>query len=220
MKYLVLSKRKWNKKNFSILNKSFRFFSSIKINKIKKISPKIIFFIHWSKKIPPKIFNNYLCIQFHSSNLPKFKGGSPIQNQIIKNIKRTKITAFRVNDKIDAGDFCLKKDLDLKGSANEIYMRMEKICILMIKKIAEKKKLNFYQQNGKSSFYKRRKIEESNISLLKNINLKKIYNFIRMLDAPGYPNAFLRFKKFKIEIYGAKLKSKHLNAKIKIFKKK
>ena len=40
-----------------------------------------------------------------------------------------------------------------------------------------------------------------------------------MLDAPGYPNAFLEFKNFKIEIYGAKLKNKYLNAKIKIFKK-
>ena len=41
-----------------------------------------------------------------------------------------------------------------------------------------------------------------------------------MLDAPGYPNAFLEFKNFKIEIYNAKLKNRHLNAKIKISKKK
>tara|TARA_A100001015_G_scaffold305950_1_gene399448 strand:+ start:1639 stop:2301 length:663 start_codon:yes stop_codon:yes gene_type:complete len=220
MKYLILSKKQWNKKNYNSLNKSFKFFSSIKINEIKKISPEIIFFIHWSKKIPSKIFNNYLCIQFHSSNLPKFKGGSPIQNQIINNKRKTKITAFKVNETIDAGDFCLKKNLDLKGSANEIYIRMEKTCINMIKKLTKKKRINFFKQKGKSTFYKRRKIEESNISSLKSINIKKIYNFIRMLDAPGYPNAFLEFKNFKIEIYDAKLKNKYLNAKIKILKKK
>lgn len=220
MKYLILSKKQWNKKNYYFLNKKFKFFSSIKINEIKKISPEIIFFIHWSEKIPSKIFNKYLCIQFHSSNLPKFKGGSPIQNQIMNNIKKTKITAFKVNDKIDAGDFCLKKNLDLKGSANEIYIRMEKTCIAMIKKLTKKKKINFFKQTGKSTFFKRRKIEESNISSLKSTNIKKIYNFVRMLDAPGYPNAFLEFKNFKIEIYGAKLRNKYLNAKIKIFKKK
>ena len=88
-----------------------------------------------------------MCIQFHSSNLPKFKGGSPIQNQIMNNIKKTKITAFKVNDKIDAGDFCLKKNLDLKGSANEIYIRMEKTCIAMIKKLTKKKENKFFQTN-------------------------------------------------------------------------
>ena len=88
MNYLVLSKKQWNKKNYNFLNKSFKFFLNIKINEIKKISPEIIFFIHWSEKIPSKIFNKYLCILFHSSNLPKFKGGSPIQNQIMNNIKK------------------------------------------------------------------------------------------------------------------------------------
>ena len=109
MKYIIISKKKWNKENYKNLNKSFKFFTELKINRIKKISPRIIFFIHWSKKIPSKIFKNYLCIQFHSSNLPKFKGGSPIQNQILRNIKKTKITAFKVTDKIDSGDICLKK---------------------------------------------------------------------------------------------------------------
>ena len=31
--------------------------------------------------------NNCICL--HESNLPKFRGGSPIQNQIIKGIKKT-----------------------------------------------------------------------------------------------------------------------------------
>ena len=57
MKYIIVTKVKWNKQNYETLNNSFKIFSNIKIIKIRKISPSIIFFIHWSKKIPSTIFN-------------------------------------------------------------------------------------------------------------------------------------------------------------------
>ena len=122
--YLIISKKKWDIENFEILNKSHKFSYKLDKRKIIKYSPKIIFFIHWSEKIPLEIFKRYLCIQFHSSDLPKFKGGSPIQNQIVNGIKKTKITAFKVSDKIDAGDICLKNNLDLNGTATQIYQKM------------------------------------------------------------------------------------------------
>ena len=94
--YLIISKKKWDIENFEILNKSYKFSYKLDKRKIIKYSPKIIFFIHWSEKIPSEIFKRYLCIQFHSSDLPKFKGGSRIQNQIVNGVKKTKITAFKV----------------------------------------------------------------------------------------------------------------------------
>ena len=45
----------------------------------------------------------------HPSALPKFRGGSPIQNQIIRNIKNSKVTLFKMNEKIDAGPIILSK---------------------------------------------------------------------------------------------------------------
>ena len=49
----------------------------------------------------------------HPSDLPKFRGGSPIQNQIINGVKKTKISIFRINSEIDAGDIVAKAPLDL-----------------------------------------------------------------------------------------------------------
>ena len=60
-----------------------------------------------------------MCIQFHSSDLPKFKGGSPIQNQILKEIKKTKLTAFKINNIIDGGDICMKSNILLNGKAEK-----------------------------------------------------------------------------------------------------
>ena len=206
--------------NFKTLNKSFRFLNKLDKKKIINISPKIIFFIHWSKKIPSEIFKRFLCIQFHASNLPKFKGGSPIQNQIIRGIKKTKITAFKVSNIIDSGDICKKKNLDLNGTAMQIYKKMEKISINMIRELVRRKKIKFNKQTGKSSFFKRRKASESNLLSLKIMNIKNMYNFIRMLDAHDYPKAYLDIKKYKILFKNVKrTRSKTLKGEFKIVKK-
>ena len=161
-----------------------------------------------------------MCIQFHASNLPKFKGGSPIQNQIIRGIKKTKITAFKVSNIIDSGDICKKKNLDLNGTAMQIYKKMEKISINMIRELVRRKKIKFNKQTGKSSFFKRRKASESNLLSLKIMNIKNMYNFIRMLDAHDYPKAYLDIKKYKILFKNVKrTRSKTLKGEFKIVKK-
>ena len=216
MKFLIITKKIWEKKNFSKLDKKIILHKSISTRKINIIKPNIIFFIHWSKKIPKNIFNRFTCIQFHCSDLPKFRGGSPIQNQILKGVKNTKISAFKVNSKIDAGDICLKKNFVLNGSANEIYVRMEKLAIIMINTIINKKKLIFTKQSGKITYYKRRKPEDSNLRFVKKNNLKNVYDFIRMLDAKGYPEAFMKLNKFKIVFKNAEYKKKEIKGEFKI----
>ena len=111
MKFIIVTKKKWNLNNFNKLNKNIFVLDKVNLIKIKKINPKIIFFIHWSKFIKKPIFKKYLCIQFHSSKLPKGRGGSPIQNQILSNIKKTKITAFKVSSTLDSGLILLLNNL-------------------------------------------------------------------------------------------------------------
>ena len=105
------------------------------LNHVKKINPKFIFFPDWSWIVPQTIIENYKCVCFHESDLPKFRGGSPIQNQIIRGIKKTKTTAFFMNDKIDSGDILLKKSLSLQGTLDEIFQRMIKNDYEMVIKI-------------------------------------------------------------------------------------
>ena len=64
--FLIITKKKWNPKNFQKINKKLTILLDLDQKQIIRINPKIIFFIHWSKIIPKKIYNNYLCIQFHS----------------------------------------------------------------------------------------------------------------------------------------------------------
>jgi len=220
MKYLVISKKIWEISNFEKLDKRVKFKSKLKNSDLLKIKPQIIFFIHWSKKIPRKIFKKYLCIQFHSSNLPYFKGGSPIQNQIINGLNKTKISAFKIEEHFDSGQICMKKTLSLKGNANEIFKRMENISISMINSLINQKKIKFIKQKNKGSFYSRRKPNQSNLINIKKPNFKKIYDFIRMLDADNYPNAYLKFKEFKLLLNKAKKYKNSIDGRFKIIKKK
>jgi len=208
MKYIIITKKIWDKKNFSILNKrKVIFFNKLEQKNIFKLKPRFIFFIHWSNYIPSSIYKKFECVQFHSSNLPNGRGGSPIQNQILMGKKITKLCAFKVGKQIDAGPIYYKKDLNLKGSAEDILKRMEKISVKIIKKIIKSKKLFLKTQYGKPTFFKRRKAEQSRINKKYFSKINKFYDFVRMLDADGYPKAFFikdgikfefnKIKKFK-----------------------
>ena len=218
MKYIIITKKKWDLNNFKKLKKNIFVLDKVNIIKIKRINPKIIFFIHWSKFISQNIFKKYLCIQFHASNLPKGKGGSPIQNQIMLNVKKTKISAFKISERLDSGPICLQDNLSLKGSAIDILRRMENKSIQMIKKIIKKKFLVFKKQKGKTSFFKRRKPSESKIDFNNMKSINRLYDFLRMLDAPDYPNAFIKLNKFKFTFNDIKINKNKIDAKVKITK--
>ena len=220
MSFVLISKLRWQEKNYKTLNKKIYFFNKINKNKLKKINPKIIFFLHWSNKIPDEIFKNFLCIQFHASDLPKFRGGSPIQNQILSGIRNTKISAFKVTKIIDAGDICMKKNLSLAGTVNDIFIRLERTAIVMINKIVAMKNIKFKKQIGKKSYFKRRSPSDSNLLKFEPSNLNDIYNFIRMVDSKEYPNAFINLNKFKVIFNKANYKKGIINGKFKIVKKK
>jgi methionyl-tRNA formyltransferase len=218
MKFIIITKKKWDSNNFKKLSKNILVLNNINSLKIKRINPKIIFFIHWSKFISQNIFKKYLCIQFHASNLPKGKGGSPIQNQIMLNVKKTKISAFKISERLDSGPICLQDNLSLKGSAIDILRRMENKSIQMIKKIIKKKFLVFKKQKGKTSLFKRRKPSESKIDFNNMKSINRLYDFLRMLDAPDYPNAFIKLNKFKFTFNDIKINKNKIDAKVKITK--
>ena len=216
MNYLFCAHRRWALELYTKLNKKYKNMilldnpKKLKLNYIKKINPKLIFFPDWSWIIPNEIVQKYQCICFHESNLPKFRGGSPIQNQIIRGIKNTKTSSFIMNEKLDAGDILLQKDLSLEGSLDDIFSRMISNDYFLINKIINGK-FKKQKQTGKITTYKRRKPKESELISL-DFSKKYLYDFIRMLADP-YPNAFIKIGKKKIIFKDIKYNGKKLEFK-------
>lgn len=115
----------------------------------------------------------------------------------------------------DAGPIYFKKPLSLEGRAQDIYIRATNLSAEMISRII-KKKIIPKPQKGKVVIFKRRKPEESEIPECKSIN--KLYDFIRMLDAEGYPKAFIRYKGLIFEFFNPILREAKLLANVKIKK--
>ncbi|SDJ32770.1 methionyl-tRNA formyltransferase [Pedobacter sp. ok626] len=185
---------------------------------IIKIDPTYIFFMHWSWIIPAEIFSRYTCVVFHMTDLPYGRGGSPLQNLIIRGHKETKITAIKVEEGLDTGDIYLKKELSLKGKASEIFKRTGEVISTMIDEIIERKIVPV-RQEGAPTVFVRRKPADSYIPY-EIEELEKLYDFIRMLDATNYPHAFLINGNLKFEFTNAELtENNELLANVRIIKK-
>ena len=223
-KYVVLSEKSWNSLLVSELslqtNDDWVLISNKKdfnLENLKKINPDKIFIPHWSYIISELIFNSYECIVFHMTDLPYGRGGSPLQNLILLGHKNTKISALQVESGIDTGNIYLKKDLLLKGSAQEIYDRANEVIKDMIVEIVKTKPVPI-KQKGKPTLFKRRKPSMSNMNVVESLD--EVYDFIRMLDADGYPHAFLETEKLKFEFRNvSKQNNESLESYVRIIKK-
>ena len=221
-KIIFASSKKWffksqKVKNFLKNNEAIIISDKKKLNKniIKKINPSFIFFPHWSYKVNTNIIKNYNCICFHTAPLPYGRGGSPIQNLIKRNYKKTPICALKMSNKIDAGPIFLKKNISLNGNLDQIFERISSTIVKMVE-ILIKKKIKPVEQKGKVFFFIRFKKKESEIKNEKNII--EIYNKIRMLDSEEYPKAYIKINKFKFYLSKANIRKNTLSCDAKIIK--
>lgn len=181
---------------------------------ILELNPDYIFFPHWSWIIPSEIYENFKCIVFHMTDLPFGRGGSPLQNLILKRIKETKISAIKVDGGIDTGEIYLKYPLDLNGTADEILIRASEIIFnVMISDIINEKYV-LKKQEGEIVEFSRRRPEESEIREIDC--LEDLYDFIRALDGEDYPKAFIRHDKLKLIFSRPTLKSEKIIADVEI----
>lgn len=189
---------------------------NLTVDVLNEINPTYVFFPHWSYIIPADIYNNFECVIFHMTDVPFGRGGSPLQNLISRGIYQTKITALRCSKVVDGGPVYLKKDFSLYGNAEEIYVRASAIIELMIGEIINNKPTPKIQK-GNIVEFSRRTPSESNINLLGN--LVQVFDYIRMLDADGYPPAYIENDFFKFEFNRASLKDGYIHADVKIIPK-
>lgn len=225
-KYIILTEKSWHKDLFNNLKNSFCNDSWLLIDskndfnleKLNQYKPDKIFIPHWSHIIPSVIHKNYECIVFHMTDLPFGRGGSPLQNLIVRGFNTTKITALKVDQGLDTGDVYAKKTLSLEGSATEIFERSSFIIKDMIFDIITNR-IKPIPQIGEVTEFNRRRQEDSNLRGLSDIT--KVYDYIRMLDCEGYPHAFIDTTNFKFEFNNASFDEtrKIITANVRIFKK-
>ncbi len=162
-------------------------------DEIKEFCPDFILFYGWSKIIPSSIIESYRCLMLHPSALPKFRGGSPIQNQIVQGEIDSAVSIFLMDNGIDTGPIARQEYLSLDGTLDEIFSHIESLGFKLTQDIFDNGLKEFQQNDGDATYFKRRSPEQSEITIteLETRSAKYLNNKIRMLQDP-YPNPFIR----------------------------
>lgn len=160
---------------------------------LRNFDPDLVLFYGWSWVVPEKLIADYLCLMLHPSPLPRYRGGSPIQNQIIAGERRSKVSIFIMDNELDAGDIVAQEELSLEGRLVDIFGRIEDIGTQLTLDIIQHGLKPVPQDNNEATYCKRRTPKDSEITLdeVMNEDAEYLYNKIRMLADP-YPNAFIR----------------------------
>ena len=100
------------------------------INQIEAIQPDLIIVVAF-RKLPFKIFSipKYGTINLHASLLPNYRGAAPINWCLINNEKKTGVTTFFINEKVDQGDVLLKEEIIISDEDDfgSLYLKLSSI---------------------------------------------------------------------------------------------
>jgi methionyl-tRNA formyltransferase len=136
------------------------------------------------------------------TDVPYGRGGSPLQNLILRGHKSTVVSALRMIEELDAGPVYAKLPLSLDGSAEEIYGRAADLVYDLISEIVLRNPTPVAQA-GEPTVFARRTPEQS--LLPSEGTPPQAYDFIRMLDASTYPRAYLQHGSLRMEFSQAHL---------------
>lgn len=164
--------------------------------RLQQLKPDMLFFLHWSWRVEPAIFEQYPCVCFHMTDVPYGRGGSPLQNLIQRGHRETVLTALQMTGELDAGPVYLKQPLSLQGTAAEILRRATNQSFGMIGQLVRELPLPRPQQ-GQPVVFERR--EPADSVLPEDRTIADLHDHIRMLDGEGYPPAFLDWGHYRLE---------------------
>ena len=196
------------------------------INEIKSFNVDV--FIVVAFRMLPKIIWEIPkkgTINLHASLLPQLRGAAPIHWAIINGLKKTGVTTFFINQKIDFGNIIEQKEVKIEDFENtgSLYEKLKIIgglLILSTLKLIFENNLKTIKQSNSLNLIKAPKLNKENTQIDWNKSGFEIFNLIRGLSP--FPSAWTKDEKnqkiiklFNV-IYHKEIKTKHLNGVISI----
>ena len=183
---------------------------------IKKENIDLFISAGFSSIFKKKILNlpKYGVINLHAGPVPKYRGGSPLNWQLINNEKKITVSVLKMNEGIDTGPiievkkFPIKKNYDIKKIHLIVNNIFPSLVLKSINKIEKNEKFKLQPKNI-NSYWQQRNEEDGKIFFNKFSGFT-ISRYIRALTKP-YPGAWALLNGKKIIFYEAKLINKKIN---------
>jgi len=184
------------------------------IETIRKIDLDWLFIIGWSQIASQDLLNSPKkgVIGIHPTLLPQGRGRASIPWSIIKNLKKTGVTMFKMNTEVDSGPIIAQIEIPLnnKITATTLYKKVNDAHSQLIKKTTQsilhgKLKLT-PQDHSKATIWPRRKLEDGEINLKGSVY--EAENLVRAVTHP-YPGAYFYLNGKKHTVWSAKIIKEH-----------
>lgn len=176
------------------------------LNKLKKMKSNLFIIGGFPTIFNQKIIDipKYGVLNAHGGKLPQYRGGSPLNWQIINGEKYFGISVIKINKKIDQGNIITQKKFRIfkKDNIFTLHNKANKYFPILIYDAINKVFKNYSgikQKDNLSKYWHQRKDKDGKIDLNK-MKINEIQNLIRGVTRP-YPGAFLYIKNTKIRIF-------------------
>ena len=174
-----------------------------------EVSP-LVFALGWSWKIPlpgRHLHRGRITLIAHPSPLPRYRGGSPIQNQILAGEDVSALTLFEATEEMDAGPIFWQQGFSLDGTLDDVLDRIQTLtvdgCIAALQAIrarqlvtvpqiaAGETAIRFGLDHWKNWERRTPDMAELTPEMLAEMTGRQLHDFIRC-QQPPYPQAFVR----------------------------
>jgi methionyl-tRNA formyltransferase len=168
-----------------------------------------LFIIGWSQIVKKEILETPTkgCIGMHPTLLPVGRGRAAIPWAILKELKQTGVTMFKLDEGVDTGDIIGQGiiSLDQKITATELYQKMNDMHISLISKywngIVNNNITLTKQNEAEASEWPGRKPEDGEIT--SSMTMNEADKLVRAVSHP-YPGAFYKDGDKTMRIWSAK----------------
>ena len=169
---------------------------------LKKLNPDLFIVVAF-KIIPQKFLNipKFGAVNLHASLLPNYRGASPIQYALLNGDKKTGVTTFFMDDKIDNGKIIMQKEFKINDNDNyeSLIRKVEShgsdLVIETIDNIANNAK---YQQQDESNISYAPKIQKEMLLINCFENSNTNHNKVRAFSP--IPGAFVKINDKRLKI--------------------
>ncbi len=160
----------------------------------------------------------YGTFNLHASLLPDYRGAAPINWAIINGEKKTGITTFFIDEKIDTGHIIQQKEIkildnDTAGILHDKLMKVGALLVIETIKAIENETVTTKKQYEEKELKTAYKLHRDNTKINWNNDMHTIYNLIRGLSP--YPSAWCilynKGEEIAIKVYEAEMELQEHN---------
>lgn len=159
----------------------------------------------------------YGTFNLHASLLPNYRGAAPINWAIINGEKKTGVTTFFIDEKIDTGEIILKKKVKIKKKENagNLHDRLRIVgseLVIDTLELIEKGNVRTKVQLSNKKLKEAPKLNKENCRIDWSASRRDIYNKVRGLNPhPGAWSVLINGEdELKVKIYACrKMKEDH-----------